>query len=140
MGQLTLEYANREDLAFLLSFAKRLNVNIISVVSNDIKSPADNRRAMLQQAANDPLFLADIADVTDDFKHINILPISSKQTNRFIYPNEVLLPSAQATCRMSLLFYATKSEQLTNAVFLYFMVKSLTLKSIWKFTKLFVSS
>jgi hypothetical protein len=78
MGQLTLEYANREDLAFLLSFAKRLNVNIISVVSNDIKSPADNRRAMLQQAANDPLFLADIADVTDDFKHI---PISSKQTN-----------------------------------------------------------
>ncbi len=71
MGQLTLEYSNREDLAFLLSFAKRLNVPIISIISNDIKSPADNRRAILQRAANDPLFLADIADVTDDFKHID---------------------------------------------------------------------
>ena len=71
MGQLTLEYSNREDLAFLLSFAKRLNVPIISVVSNDIKILVDNRRALLQQAANDPLFLADIAEITDDFKHID---------------------------------------------------------------------
>ena len=71
MGQLTLEYSNREDLAFLLSFAKRLNVPIISIISNDIKSPVDNRRALLQQAANDPLFLADIAEITDDFKHID---------------------------------------------------------------------
>jgi hypothetical protein len=69
MGQLTLEFANREDLDLLLSFAKRLNVHVVSLISNDLKSPIDNRRAMLQQAANDPLFLADIAEITDDFKY-----------------------------------------------------------------------
>jgi hypothetical protein len=71
MGQLTLEYSNREDLAFILSFAKRLNVPVISVSPNYSENIAEQRRAMLQKAANDPLFLADIADVTDDFKHID---------------------------------------------------------------------
>ena len=71
MGQLTLEYSNREDLAFILSFAKRLNVPVISVLPNSSENIAEQRRAMLQKAANDPLFLADVAEVTDDFKHID---------------------------------------------------------------------
>jgi hypothetical protein len=68
MGQITLEFSNREDLTLLLSFAKRLNVHIVSVKSNDENKTANNRRMILQQAANDPLFLADIAEITDDFK------------------------------------------------------------------------
>ena len=69
MGQLTLEFANREDLALLLSFAKRLNIHVVSLISNDAIKPIDSRRVLLQQAANDPLFLADIAEITDDFKY-----------------------------------------------------------------------
>ena len=69
MGQLTLEFANREDLALLLSFAKRLNIHVVSLISNDLIKPIDSRRVLLQQAANDPLFLADIAEITDDFKY-----------------------------------------------------------------------
>jgi hypothetical protein len=71
MSQLTLEFSNREDLALLLSFAKRLKVHIVSVVTNEAKTPIDNRRTLMQQAANDPLFLADIAEVSNDFKHID---------------------------------------------------------------------
>jgi hypothetical protein len=68
MGQITLEFSNREDLTLLLSFAKRLNVHVVSVKSNDENKTANSRRMILQQAANDPLFLADIAEITDDFK------------------------------------------------------------------------
>jgi hypothetical protein len=68
MGQITLEFSNREDLTLLLSFAKRMNVHVVSVKSNDENKTANSRRMILQQAANDPLFLADIAEITDDFK------------------------------------------------------------------------
>jgi hypothetical protein len=68
MGQITLEFSNREDLTLLLSFAKRLNVHIVSVKSNDENKTSNSRRMILQQAASDPLFLADIAEITDDFK------------------------------------------------------------------------
>jgi hypothetical protein len=71
MNQLTLEFSNREDLALLLSFAKRLNAFVISVKLSEPNNAINTRRAMLQQAANDPLFLADIAEVTEDFKHID---------------------------------------------------------------------
>ena len=73
MSQVILELSNREDLTLLLSFAKRLNVHIVSVKSQVPfqTQTADRRRALLQQAANDPLFLADIAEITDDFKHVD---------------------------------------------------------------------
>ncbi len=71
MSQITLEFSNPEDFALLLSFAKRLNAHIVSVKSNDAIDSTDNRRAILQQAANDPLFLADIAEVTDDFRDVD---------------------------------------------------------------------
>jgi hypothetical protein len=71
MNQLTLEFSNREDLDLLLSFAKRLNAYALSVkLSEPASNVTNTRRAMLQKAANDPLFLADIAEVTEDFKHI----------------------------------------------------------------------
>jgi hypothetical protein len=69
MSQVVLEFSNREDLTLLLSFAKRLNAHIVSVKSNDAFQPINKGRAMLQQAANDPLFLADIAEVTTDFQY-----------------------------------------------------------------------
>lgn len=67
MSQVVLEFSNREDLTLLLSFAKRLNAHIVSVKSNDVSQPINKSRAMLQQAANDPLFLTDIAAITADF-------------------------------------------------------------------------
>lgn len=71
MSQVVLEFSNREDLALLLSLAKRLNAHIISIKSDKPNYEKNNRLLLLQQAANDPLFLADIAEVTTDFKHID---------------------------------------------------------------------
>ena len=34
MSQIVLEFSNREDLALLLSLAKRLNANVVSVKSD----------------------------------------------------------------------------------------------------------
>ena len=67
MGQIVLEFSNREDLALLLSLAKRLNANVVSVKSDGTIQEKNNRHFLLQQAANDPLFLADIAEISDDF-------------------------------------------------------------------------
>ena len=67
MGQIVLEFSNREDLALLLSLAKRLNANVLSVKSDGTIQEKNNRHFLLQQAANDPLFLADIAEISDDF-------------------------------------------------------------------------
>ena len=67
MSQIVLEFSNREDLALLLSLAKRLNANVLSVKSDGTIQEKNNRHFLLQQAANDPLFLADIAEISDDF-------------------------------------------------------------------------
>lgn len=72
MSQVILEFSNQDDLMLLLSFAKRLNVRVISV-NKERKAPgkkaADERLALMQQAAQDPLFLTDVAEVMDDFTH-----------------------------------------------------------------------
>lgn len=73
MSQVILELDNRDDLALLLTFVRRLNINVVAVRpstknASDQKD-AENRIALMRQAASDPLFLADIADVTSDFKH-----------------------------------------------------------------------
>ena len=70
MSQIVLEFSNREDLALLLSLAKRLNANVLSVKSDGTIQEKNNRHFLLQQAANDPLFLADIENINADFKHI----------------------------------------------------------------------
>ena len=71
MSQIVLEFSNREDLALLLSLAKRLNANVLSVKSDGTIQEKNNRHFLLQQAANDPLFLADIGEISDDFKHVD---------------------------------------------------------------------
>ena len=63
MSQLTLEVSNQEDLDLLVSFAKRLNMRILSL------SAVKNKKTLMQQAANDPLFLSDITEISTDFKH-----------------------------------------------------------------------
>lgn len=70
MSQVVLEFSNGEDLNLLLSLAKRLNAHILSVKSDSSVEGKNNRRILLEQAANDPLFLADVAEITNDFKHI----------------------------------------------------------------------
>ncbi len=69
MSQVVLEFSNQNDLALLLSFAKRLEVKVISV-KNDLKEKhADDRLARMKKASKDPLFLADIEAVKNDFAH-----------------------------------------------------------------------
>ena len=73
MSQVILELSNKEDLVLLLSFAKRLNMNVLSVRSTDAavqpNATSDARLSLMQEAANDPLFLADMEEVMADFEH-----------------------------------------------------------------------
>ena len=45
-----------------------------------------------EQGKSRPVLVVSEDDINDLLNCINILPISSRQDNRFIYPNEVLLP------------------------------------------------
>ena len=73
MSQVVLEFSNQNDLALLLSFAKRLKVKVVSIKrtakENDAKPLPDERVARMEKAAKDPLFLADIEEVMHDFAH-----------------------------------------------------------------------
>ncbi len=73
MSQVVLEFSNQNDLALLLSFAKRLEVRVVSV-KRSIKKDGertlhDDKMAFMQKAGSDPLFLADVEDVMHDFAH-----------------------------------------------------------------------
>lgn len=73
MSQVVLEFSNQNDLALLLSFAKRLKVKVISITrtgkEKDTASLQDERLALMEKAAKDPLFLADVQEVANDFAH-----------------------------------------------------------------------
>jgi mRNA interferase MazF len=45
-----------------------------------------------EQGKSRPVLVVSENDINDLLNCVNILPISSKQPNRFIYPNEVFLP------------------------------------------------
>ena len=45
-----------------------------------------------EQGKSRPVLVISEDDINDLLNCVNVLPISSKQANRFIYPNEVLLP------------------------------------------------
>ena len=45
-----------------------------------------------EQGKSRPVLVISEDDINDLLNCVNVLPISSKQPNRFIYPNEVLLP------------------------------------------------
>lgn len=68
MSQVLLEFYDKDDLNLLLSFAKRLNVNIISVKSD---KKENTRESLILEMSKDPLFQADILEITNDFKHID---------------------------------------------------------------------
>jgi hypothetical protein len=68
MSQVLLEFYDKDDLNLLLSFAKRLNVNIISVKSD---KKENTRESLILEMSKDALFQADISEITDDFKHID---------------------------------------------------------------------
>lgn len=74
MSEVVLEISNQDDLQLLLSFAKRLNVKILSIKgqNNFIETPIDPRIALLQQASKDPLFLSDLEEIAEDFSHIDL--------------------------------------------------------------------
>lgn len=74
MSQIVLEFSNQDDLMLLLTFAKRLNATVISVKKVDAKVPSSQtavsqQLALMQQAANDPLFLEDVEEVMADFAY-----------------------------------------------------------------------
>ncbi len=71
MSQITLESVSQEDIDLLLSFAKRLKVRVVAVKTNGVIKILENRKSDMKKAALDPLFLSDIAEVTNDFKIID---------------------------------------------------------------------
>jgi len=86
MSQVVLEFSNQNDLALLLSFAKRLEVRVISVKKslkehNEIPFH-DDRLACMQKASKDPLFLADVEEVMNDFSY-NAIKLERLTNNVF---------------------------------------------------------
>ena len=69
MSQIVLELSNREDLALLLSVAKRLNAHIISIKSETKDKSHETRADLLKAMASDPLFMADVSEITEDFNY-----------------------------------------------------------------------
>ena len=71
MSQIVLELSNREDLALLISVAKRLNAHIISIKTETKDKSHESRADVLKAMATDPLFMADVSEITEDFKFTN---------------------------------------------------------------------
>lgn len=69
MSQIVLELSNREDLALLISVAKRLNAHIISIKSETKDKSHESRADVLKAMATDPLFIADVSEITEDFNY-----------------------------------------------------------------------
>lgn len=69
MSQIVLELSNREDLALLISVAKRLNAHIISIKSETKDKSHETRADLLKAMASDPLFMADVSEITEDFNY-----------------------------------------------------------------------
>ena len=69
MSQIVLELSNREDLALLISVAKRLNAHIISIKSETKDKSHETRADVLKAMAADPLFKADVSEITEDFNY-----------------------------------------------------------------------
>ena len=73
MSQVVLEFSNQNDLALLLSFAKRLKVRVVSIKNTGSarngKKAHNDKLLLLQKAVSDPLFLSDIEEVMHDFAH-----------------------------------------------------------------------
>jgi hypothetical protein len=74
VSQVVLEFSNQDDLMLLLTFAKRLNAKVVSVKQSGTKTPTSQsafvqKLTLMQQAANDPLFLEDVEEVMADFAH-----------------------------------------------------------------------
>jgi hypothetical protein len=63
MSQVLLEINNQSDLMLLISFAKRLNISVKSVHTDNTLS----KKELMRQAANDPIFLTDIQEIENDF-------------------------------------------------------------------------
>jgi hypothetical protein len=53
----------------LLSLVKRLDIKVITV--NEVQQTENDKMTLMQQAVNDPLFLADVETITDEFKHVD---------------------------------------------------------------------
>ncbi len=68
MSQITLEIANTPDLELLLSLVKRLDIKVISL-ETEMANKRTQQINQLKAAAIDPLFLADVEAVNEDFKY-----------------------------------------------------------------------
>ncbi|MEM9992259.1 MAG: hypothetical protein AAF738_10885 [Bacteroidota bacterium] len=70
MRQITLEIQSNLDLQLLLSLARRLDIKVVSMRTTP-EHGTDEKLELMQAAANDPLFLADIEAISDDFKYVD---------------------------------------------------------------------
>lgn len=68
MRQVLIEFNNKQDLNLVISFAKRLNGNVISI-NTDQNNKTKSAIALLKKASLDQLFLEDINEIETDFKY-----------------------------------------------------------------------
>lgn len=72
MSQLTLEFSNNEDLNLVLSVARRLNVQVVSLkTTGDRKMSAKDRVSILKKQARDEQFIGQTEEITRDFIHVD---------------------------------------------------------------------
>ncbi|MBX2928384.1 MAG: hypothetical protein KF852_11155 [Saprospiraceae bacterium] len=72
MSQILLKSDNKADIDLLLAFARRLNIGVVEVneaESLKLASEWKQKLKLMGKAADDPLFLSDVAEVLDDFKY-----------------------------------------------------------------------
>ncbi|MCB0534739.1 MAG: hypothetical protein KDD14_21220 [Saprospiraceae bacterium] len=71
MNQIVLELDNDDDLALLLMLARRLDIKVVAVKPSPRKGSKSSDRkdkiARMREAASDPLFLADIEEVSEKY-------------------------------------------------------------------------
>ncbi len=65
MNQLILESSNSLDIQLLLSLARHLGVNVVTVSAPSVERA--HKMAVIKQAAHDPEFLADVEAVQENF-------------------------------------------------------------------------
>lgn len=69
MSQIVLELSNPNDMQLLLSFAKSHNFHVVAIRQTDEepKPGVSDKYAIMKQAANDPFFRSDVAEIMADF-------------------------------------------------------------------------
>jgi hypothetical protein len=71
MSQVVIEFNNYNDLNMVVTLAKRLNGNILSMKNDTEELKKSAKMNLMKKARKDQLFLTDINEIEFDFKYID---------------------------------------------------------------------